>query len=74
MMTRATQRDCQHSHELRRKEHEVLQLQEQIRHNLRLPRSMTRQVPNQKQSESNRKAVHEVCRSTTSDVSSNLAM
>ncbi|XP_033607348.1 afadin- and alpha-actinin-binding protein-like isoform X2 [Cryptotermes secundus] len=74
MTTQATRRDCQNSHELRRKEYEVLQLQEQLRHNLRLPRSMTRQVPNKKEHESNRKAAHEVCRSTTSDVSSNSSM
>jgi hypothetical protein len=68
------QRDCQHSHELRRKEHEVLHLQEQLRHNLRLPRSMTQQLPNQKQQESNRIAVHDMCSSSTLHVSSNSAM
>jgi hypothetical protein len=70
-MAEVTQRDCQHAHELRKKEHEVLHVQEHLRHYLGLPHSVTHQVIKEKQQEINRKPAHEVCSSSTFDVSSN---
>jgi hypothetical protein len=70
LMAEVTQRNCQHAHELRKKEHEVLHVQEQLRHNLGLPCSVTHQVMKEKHQENNRKPAREVCSSSTLDVSS----
>ncbi|KDR20171.1 Afadin- and alpha-actinin-binding protein [Zootermopsis nevadensis] len=71
LMAQVTWHDCQHTHELRKKEHEVLHVQEQLRRKLGLPCSLALQVMKEKQQENNGKPAHEVCSSSsTLDMSS----
>jgi hypothetical protein len=72
-MAQVTQLNYQHVHELRKREHEVLHVQEQLRHNLGLSRSVTHKAVKQKQQENNRNPAREVCSSSTLDVSSDSA-
>ncbi|XP_069674872.1 afadin- and alpha-actinin-binding protein A-like [Periplaneta americana] len=64
LVSQVAQRDSQHIHELRKKENEVLQVQEQLRQNLGLSR-VTRHISKQ---ESNKKSPHESCSDNTCDI------
>ncbi|KAJ4450274.1 hypothetical protein ANN_01694 [Periplaneta americana] len=64
LVSQVAQRDSQHIHELRKKENEVLQVQEQLRQNLGLSR-VTRHISKQ---ESNKKSPHESCSDNTCDM------
>ena len=55
LLGQITQRDSHHVHELRKKEHEVLHVQEQLRYNLGLSRSVSYQDHSHKQQD-NRKS------------------
>jgi len=71
LITQMTRHDCQHAHELRRKECEILRLQERLRQSLGISRSVTREVINEKRQENSRTPACKMCGSSISDASSN---
>jgi hypothetical protein len=70
LMSQGTWRDCQHAHELRKKEHEIVHIQEQLRQSLGLSCAVTRHVTNHKHHKSNKNPACKTCSDSTSHVSS----
>jgi hypothetical protein len=69
LMSHVTQRDRQHTHQLRKKEYEIVHIQEQLRHSLGLGCPAARH--NHKHHKSSRNPACATCSGSTSHVSSN---